>query len=73
MTKEETMSTPQHCPGYENFRNLKSFTCKCADCGAEAEIFSDEFNRTHLCKGCGKQIDFTACELTGEAKSSSPR
>ena len=67
------MSTPQHCPGYENFRNLKSFTCKCADCGAEAEIFSDEFNRPHLCKGCGKEIDFTTCELTGEAKSPDPR
>lgn len=67
------MTTPQHCPGYENFRNLKSFTCKCPQCGAEAEIFSDEFDRKHQCKGCGKPIDFTQCELTGEAKSLSPR
>jgi DNA-directed RNA polymerase subunit RPC12/RpoP len=73
MTKEEPMSTPQHCPGYENFRNLKSFTCKCSECGKEAEIFSDEFDRPHMCKGCGKKMDFTQCELTGEAKTTAPR
>ena len=36
------MSTPQHCPGYEQFKNLKSFTCKCPGCSQEVEIFSDE-------------------------------
>jgi len=41
--------------------------------GAEAEIFSDEFDRPHMCKGCGKKIDFTQCELTGEAKTTAPR
>ena len=45
------MSTPQHCPGYENFKNLKSFICKCPDCGESKEIFSDEFDKTHpLCE-----------------------
>ncbi len=67
------MSTPQHCPGFENFRNLKSFVCKCPECSNEIEIFSDEFDRAHKCKSCGKQIDFSQCQLSGEAKSASPR
>lgn len=55
------MSTPLHCPGFELFKNLKSFTCKCPNCGKEAEIFSDEFNKKHFCKGCKLEIDFTKC------------
>jgi len=39
------MSTPKHCPGFERFRNLNSFLCKCPDCGAEQEVFSDEFDQ----------------------------
>ncbi len=61
------MTTPKHCPGYENFKHLKSFACKCPECGKEVEIFSDEFEKTHTCKGCGGEIDFTQCTLTGEA------
>ena len=38
------MTTPQHCPGFEAFRNLKSFQCKCPQCGASKEVFSDEFD-----------------------------
>lgn len=67
------MSTPQHCPGFENFRNLKSFTCKCPGCNREIEVFSDEFDKPHQCKGCGKPIDFSQCKLSGEARSASPR
>ena len=59
------MTTPQHCPGFEKFRNLKSFICKCPECGEEKEIFSDEFDKTHTCKQCGKVIDFSRCELAG--------
>ena len=59
------MSTPQHCPGFQNFKTLKSFVCKCANCGKEVEIFSDEFDKTHVCSGCNKQIDFTQCKLDG--------
>jgi len=55
------MSTPQHCPGFENFKNLKSFTCKCNECNATVEIFSDEFDKPHKCKQCGAQIDFAEC------------
>ncbi len=29
----DTTSTPQHCPGYANFKSLKSFICKCPKCG----------------------------------------
>jgi hypothetical protein len=37
------------------------------NCGKEREIFSDEFDKKHICKGCGKEIDFTQCTLDGEA------
>jgi hypothetical protein len=41
-------STPQHCPGFQSFKDLKSFLCACPECGKEKEIFSDEFDRpTH--------------------------
>ena len=56
-------TTPQHCPGYEQFKSLKSFNCKCPSCGQSKEIFSDEFDRTHRCSGCGEKIDFTQCTL----------
>jgi hypothetical protein len=38
----DNTSTPQHCPGYANFKTLKSFTCACPKCGEVKEIFSDE-------------------------------
>jgi rubredoxin len=41
------MTTPQHCPGYEQFKHLKSFSCKCPSCGEEKEIFSDELEKKH--------------------------
>jgi len=61
------MSTPQHCPGFQEFKNLKVFTCRCPECGAEKEIFSDEFNREHVCAKCGKKIDFSRCTLEGQS------
>jgi ribosomal protein S27E len=69
----DNMSLPSHCPGFTTFRNLKSFTCKCPNCSEELEIFSDEFDKPHTCKSCGKPIDFTQCTLTGEGASISPR
>ena len=57
------MTTPTHCPGFHQHKNLKSFKCKCPECSLEVEIFSDEFDKTHNCKGCGKEIDFTQCTL----------
>ncbi len=56
-------TTPQHCPGFEQLKSLKAFKCKCPDCNAEKEIFSDEFDKTHKCDSCGKEIDFTQCKL----------
>ncbi|MBI9075674.1 MAG: hypothetical protein JEZ02_09710 [Desulfatibacillum sp.] len=56
------MTTPQHCPGFEANKKLKSFTCKCPECGAELEIFSDEFDKPHTCKKCKKQVDFSQCK-----------
>ena len=59
------MSTPSHCPGFEQFKKLKSFICKCPSCSTELEIFSDEFDKKHMCKSCGKEIDFAQCTLSG--------
>lgn len=67
------MSTPSHCPGFQELRNLSSFICKCPECGKEKEIFSDEFNRTHTCSGCGKPIDFNRCAIESSGKDTSAR
>ncbi len=61
------MSTPQHCPGYQQFKHLESFMCKCPSCGKKVEIFSDEFDKKRKCNSCGKDIDFTQCTLEGKA------
>jgi DNA-directed RNA polymerase subunit RPC12/RpoP len=66
-------STPQHCPGFQSFKNLSAFSCSCPECGAEVEIFSDEFDRSHNCPKCSKQIDFTQCKLEASGKSEDPR
>ena len=61
------MSTPKHCPGFEQHKHLTSFICKCPACGKEVEIFSDEFDKAHTCKSCNAPIDFTQCTLEGQA------
>ena len=66
-------STPQHCPGFDRFKNLKSFICQCNHCGASKEIFSDEFDRPQTCGQCGQKIDFSQCTLDGQAASNDPR
>ena len=65
-------STPRHCPGFQQFKNLKSFLCTCNHCGQTKEIFSDEFDHPHVCAGCGMEIDFSQCTLEGEARSTRP-
>ena len=67
------MTTPLHCPGFERFKNLESFSCRCPDCGKEREIFSDEFGKKHVCKGCGKEIDFTRCSIEASGAATDPR
>jgi len=66
------MTTPRHCPGFEDLKNLKAFTCKCPSCGKEKEIFSDEFDRRHVCAGCGKEIDFTKCTIERAGGTKAP-
>jgi len=61
------MWTPRDCAGDEKLKTLSSFACKCPECGKEAEIFSDEFDREHHCKGCNKKIDFSKCEIDASA------
>lgn len=69
----ETSSIPKHCPGFDDFKNLKSFMCKCPECGEQIEIFSDEFDRPHVCPKCKKPIDFNQCTLEGHAEKKDPR
>lgn len=69
----ENYSIPTHCPGFSSFKNLKSFTCKCPECGEEKEIFSDEFDKPQVCSKCKKPIDFTQCTLEGQAGTEDPR
>ena len=66
------MTTPLHCPGLYQNKNLKSFVCKCPNCGKEVEIFSDEFDKRHTCKGCHQEIDFTKCQMEAEADIVTP-
>ncbi|MBC2709832.1 MAG: hypothetical protein HGJ94_02090 [Desulfosarcina sp.] len=67
------MTTPQHCPSFEQFRELESFICKCPECGEEIEIFSDEFDKAHDCPRCGNSVDFTQCTLSGRGRKGTPR
>ena len=68
------MNTPNtHCPGFETFRDLKSYSCKCPNCGTEIEIFSDEFNRDHQCKKCHHLLDVNQCEYAGGGSDLTPR
>lgn len=67
------MSTPRHCPGLEEFKNLKSFLCNCPSCGKEIEIFSDEFDKKHVCRGCQKEVDFGKCTLRAAGADETPR
>ena len=67
------MTTPQHCPGFEQFKNLQSFSCKCPECGQEKEIFSDEFSKKHVCRKCGVEMDFTRCSIDAGGATSGPR
>lgn len=62
-------TTPVHCPGFDSFKHLKSFVCKCPNCGTEKEIFSDEFERINTCSNCKQEIDFTQCSIEGEGGS----
>ena len=58
---------------FEVFQSISEDALKiCPECGKEKEIFSDEFERSHQCNGCGKEIDFTQCKLAGEAGSVTP-
>ncbi|MCF8029516.1 MAG: hypothetical protein K9K39_01315 [Desulfohalobiaceae bacterium] len=70
---QDSPTTPQHCPGFQSFKHLSSFECRCPECGAVNEIFSDEFNRPHSCSTCGHPIDFTQCSLEGTGGQNSPR
>ena len=50
MKEANKMNTPKACPGWEKFKNLSSFECKCPLCGKGVEIFSDELDKEHSCR-----------------------
>lgn len=58
------MTTPQ--------QSSKSLFCNCRNCGKELEIFSDEFDKKHFCKGCNQEIDFTKCTLRSSVYGTRP-
>ncbi len=70
---EGMMNTPRHCPGWESLKTLKSFECRCPECGKEIEIFSDEVDKTRVCPGCRKGIDFSKCTLRASGGKNDPR
>jgi uncharacterized protein (DUF983 family) len=47
--------------------------CRCPGCGAETEIFSDEFDRKHICSKCGREIDFSRCDIRAAGRAPDPR
>jgi hypothetical protein len=60
------MSTPlDYCPGFDQFRHLKSFSRNCSSCCGELEIFSDEVDKPHGCIQCGSAVGFSACTPSG--------
>jgi hypothetical protein len=63
-------TTPRHCPGFEEHKDLKSFMCKCSNCGASNEIFSDEFDKPRKCASCKEPMTFSECSI--EAGASQP-
>ena len=73
ITGGDTMTTPTHFPGFESFKDLASFMCRCPNCGAEKEIFSDELEVQHNCTKCSEPIDFTRCEYCACGTDETPR
>jgi uncharacterized protein (DUF983 family) len=61
------MTDAKHCPGFEQNKSLKTFLCKCPECGAEVEVFSDELDRKRTCSGCGNEIDVNQCVVDAGA------
>jgi len=68
MAQKET--TPQHCPGYANFKTLKSFTCNCPKCGTEKEIFSDEFDRPTSAANAETRLTLRSASSRARARAS---
>jgi uncharacterized protein (DUF983 family) len=60
------MTDPKHCPSFEQNKSLKTYICKCPECGVEIEVFSDELDKKRTCGECGKKIDVNQCILDGE-------
>jgi len=61
------MTDSTHCPGFEQNKSLKAVVCKCPECGAEVEVFSDEIDRVKTCSGCGKEMDPSQCTVVGQS------
>ena len=58
------MTTPQHCPGFNDVKNLKSFVCKCPGCKKEKEIFLKRIKNITGSEGKNPPLDFKDCVIT---------
>ncbi len=54
------------CSDYADFRSLKSQVVSCPHCSRAHEVFSDELDQLHVCKGCGETIDLHGLDLMTE-------
>lgn len=53
----------QHCPGFEANKSLSEVKVKCAGCGKEFEIFSDEAEKKVKCPACSEMVDPKTCTV----------
>jgi hypothetical protein len=58
-----------YSPGHKPFQGVSNFP----NCGKEIEIFSDEFDKKHVCRDCHMEVDFGKCSLRASASTDQPR
>ncbi len=56
INRGENIMTDQHCPGFESNKSLSEVKITCPECGKEMEIFSDELEKTIICKACNAKF-----------------
>ena len=67
------MNSKDHCPGFDQFKNLQSYIGTCPSCGKGIEIFSDEMTKKHFCRHCKAEIDLKAVRLELAGSGTAPQ
>jgi len=63
-------TTPQHCPGYADFKNLKVVTCKCAKCAVKKKkFFQMNLIRNTFAKDATHRSILVIAQLKAKAKA----